>query len=192
MIQTRRHDQNGKVMLAHTLDSYNALERFLEHVHLWQDDTVLLQHRIPQKLNKLPSFSTSLLAQMTIHGSHTAGVAQRRTIRRDSATVPWLYRNQAIRQAKALQKRFYDKKVRDLRTCDSIAGDIQSHFWFLVDDTITDGDMQAAARIIISTSLWSKRLKPLGDNLSGHHVSANMNDWNSVNQQMTCSASTSL
>jgi len=81
------------------------------------------------------------------------------------------YRNLAVRQAKVLQRRFYEKKVRDLRICDSrnwcrytkrFLGQRKQSELTSLANAVTDGDMQALAEVInVSLKKVTDDIKPL-------------------------------
>jgi len=81
------------------------------------------------------------------------------------------YRNLAIRQAKALWRRFYEKKVRDLRVCDSrnwwrytkrFLGQKKLSELTSLANVVTDGNIQAVAEAInVSLKKVTDDLKPL-------------------------------
>ena len=158
-METRSHDHNGKVLLAHTLNSYNW--DHLYKMSTCDEMTSCFYNSVTQMLDKfLP------VQQTVVNKNDKPWVTQafRRTIRRRQ--YAWTnrhmndyrrYRNLATRQAKALRRRFYEKKVRDLRICDSrnwwrytkrfLGHKKQSELSSLAN-AVTDGDMQALAEAI--------------------------------------------
>ena len=172
-IQVRSRDANGKVLLAHALAAHNW-EQFYK-MATCEEMTSCFYSVV---LSLLDKFLPVRQIQYNINDKPWITEKFRYVIRRRQNA--WTngrmdeyrrYRNQAIRLAKTLKKRFYDKKVRDLRRCDSrnwwrhtkrLIGQAKKSELTGLANALTDGDMAALAEVINqSVKRVSDDLKPL-------------------------------